>query len=90
MPVSIVEALASGLPVITTPMTGNPEVIQSGYNGTLVPFQDPAALADAMTQMMEDTTFYDKLQKNTRASVEKQFNLHETIKALAQLYRESL
>jgi hypothetical protein len=74
LPVSIVEALATGLPVITTPMTGNPEVIEENRNGLLVPFNDAKALAEAMGKLMKDSDFYHRLRKNTRASVESRFD----------------
>jgi glycosyltransferase involved in cell wall biosynthesis len=87
LPVSIVEALASGLPVITTPMTGNPEVIEENSNGLLVPFNDAKALAEAMGKLMIDSDLYNRLRRNTRTSVESRFDLHETTKMLATLFR---
>lgn len=45
---TVVEALACGLPVITTPNTGASEMIQSGQNGEVVPIRDPQAIADAV------------------------------------------
>jgi glycosyltransferase involved in cell wall biosynthesis len=89
LPVSIVEALASGLPVITTPMTGNPEVVRHENNGILVPFHDPQALAEAMGRLIKEDSYYEQLRKNTRASVEKQFNIHRTVQDLADLFSES-
>jgi glycosyltransferase involved in cell wall biosynthesis len=86
LPVSIVEALATGLPVITTPMTGNPEVIEENRNGLLVPFNDAKALAEAMGKLMKDSNLYERLRRNTRASVESRFDLHETTKMLTTLF----
>ncbi len=45
---TVVEALACGLPVITTPNTGASELIQPGINGEVVPIRDPQAIADAV------------------------------------------
>ncbi len=45
---TVVEALACGLPVITTPNTGASDLIQSGVNGEVVPIRDPQAIADAV------------------------------------------
>jgi glycosyltransferase involved in cell wall biosynthesis len=86
LPVSIVEALASGLPVITTPMTGNPEVIEQNSNGLLVPFNDTKALTEAMGKLMKDSNLYERLRGNTRSSVESRFDLHETTKMLTTLF----
>jgi glycosyltransferase involved in cell wall biosynthesis len=90
LPVSIVEALACGIPVITTPMTGNPEVVQTDRNGVLVPFNNPSTLADAMRRLMEDDGYYKRLKMNARASVQKKFDLEKTTGALAGLFEGSL
>jgi len=90
LPVSLVEALASGLPVITTPMTGNLEVVSSNHNGLLVPFNDASTLAASMEKVMQDSDLREKLSKNARASVVSRFNHHKTAKALKMLLQESL
>lgn len=47
---TVTEALACGLPVITTPNTGASDLIQSGLNGEIVPIRDPQAIADAIVK----------------------------------------
>lgn len=86
LPVAMVEALACGIPVITTPMTGNPEVIRNEYNGLLVPFEEPSAVAAAMEKMVRQRSFYDALCKNTRESVEQQFDIRQTTAQLSQYF----
>lgn len=90
LPVSIVEALASGLPVITTPMTGNAEVVNDGYNGLLVPCNNAEALAVAMQRLIQDKDFYRHLKKNSIDSVKSHFDIHKTIKTLRDLFEETL
>lgn len=78
LPVSIVEALASGLPVVTTPVTGIPEVVRDGYNGLLCPERDAIALAGAMERLVRESGLREALQSNTRTSVAGEFDLHTT------------
>jgi glycosyltransferase involved in cell wall biosynthesis len=85
LPVSIVEALACGLPVITTPVTGIPEVVEDGKNGFLVPSGDAVALADAITKVVEDPALYQRLCDNARPSVAADFDREETGAALHRL-----
>ncbi len=86
LPVSIVEALASGLPVVSTAVTGIPEVVKHGHNGLIVPERDPAALADAIESLISDDDLYRNLCAHARDSVLSQFNLHATAAELKQLF----
>lgn len=85
LPVSVVEALACGLPVITTPMTGIPEVVRNGHNGLLVDDGNPTALADAMESVVRDTELFNRLRAQARSSVESQFDMKQTSQELRRL-----
>jgi len=89
LPVSLVEALACGLPVISTPVTGIPEVVRNGENGLLVAPGDPAALADAIAAVVADPGLYQRLQAGARPSVVARFDRRRTIAALRRLLVES-
>jgi glycosyltransferase involved in cell wall biosynthesis len=54
MALSVLEALASGLPVVVTPNTGAGDIITHGREGLIVPAGDAAALADALLNLYED------------------------------------
>jgi glycosyltransferase involved in cell wall biosynthesis len=69
LPHSAVEALAMGTPVVATSVGGVPEVVRDGENGLLVPPDDPAALAIAMTRVLEDQELHDRLAAAARPSV---------------------
>lgn len=52
--IALMEACASGLPIVATRVGGNPEIVEDGVNGLLVPPADPRALADAIVSLLED------------------------------------
>lgn len=88
LPVSMVEALACGLPVVTTPITGIPEVVRHQHNGLLVPDKDAHALASAIEDVIRDQQLYHRLQAQARASVAATFDLRQTAATLHQLFGE--
>jgi len=54
LPVSLVEAMATGVPVVSTPVSGIPELIEDGVSGLLVPPDDPHALTAALARILDD------------------------------------
>jgi len=53
MPVVVMEAMASGIPIIGTDHSGIPEIVRDGINGVIVPERDPAGLAQAMLRLSD-------------------------------------
>ncbi|NIR43215.1 MAG: glycosyltransferase family 4 protein [Gemmatimonadetes bacterium] len=89
LPVSIVEALACGLPVVATPVTGIPEVVRDRYNGRVVPEGDASALAEAIESMICDSRLYARVQSNARPSVSSTFDRRRTAAVLQNLLQEA-
>ncbi len=87
LPVSIVEALACGLPVVSTAVTGIPEVIAHGENGLLVPDNNPVILADAIESLIKDRNLYEHLRSNARNSVSANFDIRQTAATLQKLFQ---
>jgi glycosyltransferase involved in cell wall biosynthesis len=90
IPNVLMEAMACGLPVITTPVSGIPEIIRDGVNGRLVPPDDPAALADALLLIDADQRLARSLSTQARATVRERFDGERFAAQLATLFREVL
>jgi glycosyltransferase involved in cell wall biosynthesis len=71
MPTVLLEAMASGLPVVSTAVGGAKEVLVNGENGLLVPPRDSHALAYAMRALLENAGLRDYLGRNARETVER-------------------
>ncbi len=82
LPVSQLEAMAVGLPMIVTDAGGMPDVIQESGAGVVVPKSNPEALADAIVTMAQDPSKLQKLGALARLSYER----HYTIERMAQDY----
>lgn len=90
IPNVLMEAMACGLPVVTTPVSGIPEIIRDGVNGRLVPPDDPAALADALLRIDADWRLAESLSAQARATVRERFDGERFAAELAALFREVL
>jgi glycosyltransferase involved in cell wall biosynthesis len=76
-PRSTLEAMASGLPIITTDCSGCRETVEAGVNGLLVPVHDPKALAQAMIRFVEDPALAKEFGRMSRQIAERRFDIHE-------------
>jgi glycosyltransferase involved in cell wall biosynthesis len=82
--------MACGLPVITTAVSGIPEVVRDGFNGQLVPPDDPEALADALLRLDRDPRLAARLSAEAQATVREQFDGERFASQLAALFREAV
>lgn len=90
MPVSIMEAMATGLPVVATPVGAIPEMVRDGETGVLVPARDPAALADAIEGLFRDPERRTKMSARARAFAREHWDRASIARRTAALYRELL
>jgi len=87
LPVSLQEALASGLPVVTTDAPGCREIVDSGKNGYLVPVRQVGALADALAMLLENPEQRAAMGKESRKKAEEEFNADFLAERTVALYR---
>lgn len=85
LPVVLTEAMATGLPVIATPVGAIPELIRDGWNGRLVPRGQPDRLAEAVAQLDADPETRRTLGRRARAFVEQEYDVQSTAASLARL-----
>jgi glycosyltransferase involved in cell wall biosynthesis len=88
IPNVLMEAMAVGLPVVTTPISGIPELIHDGVNGLLVPCEDSRALAQAFLRLIRDKRLAADLSRNAQETIESRFNGDKFAARMASLFRE--
>jgi len=87
---TILEAMATGLPVVATNTGGNPELVHEGENGYLVPVGDSKALAVALQEMLGAPQQTKALGEAGRAIVNRHFNWDRTVASYLSIYDEVL
>jgi glycosyltransferase involved in cell wall biosynthesis len=89
IPVSIMEAMAYGIPSVSTDISGIPELIEDGRDGLLVPEKNAARLADALERLALDSKLRDELGHRGRKKVEASFTLEGLVRELDLLFGKS-
>lgn len=82
---ALLEAMSTGLPVVTTRVGGNPEVVEDGRTGLLVPTEASAELADAILRLARDSGLARQMGLAGRARVEAQFDIRGAVSAYEAL-----
>jgi glycosyltransferase involved in cell wall biosynthesis len=90
VPVALMEAMAMGIPTVSTYVSGIPELIENEESGLLVPEKDPEALADALQRLLRDGDLRERLARNGRRQVQAEFNIHSNAARMADLFQRYL
>ena len=88
LPIALLESMASGMAIITTPVGGIPEIITDGYNGFLVEPGNVTALAEKLALLTNDPHLCRKMGSINREFADKEVNAKNYVKKLAQLYED--
>jgi colanic acid/amylovoran biosynthesis glycosyltransferase len=90
IPVVLMEALAQGLPVLSTRHSGIPELVQDGQSGFLVPERDVDALAEKLTYLIEHPEIWPEMGRSGRDYVERHYDINKLNDQLVRLYQQLL
>ncbi|MCI1193126.1 TIGR03088 family PEP-CTERM/XrtA system glycosyltransferase [Calidifontimicrobium sp. SYSU G02091] len=87
---TILEAMASGLPVLATNVGGNADLVDEGATGWLVPAADVEAMAQALVRLAQDPAHAAAMGRAGRAAVEARFSLQAMVEAYQRVYADGL
>lgn len=88
MPLTVLEAMASGLPTVASNVGGIPEMIKDGVSGFLVPPGDPGKLADALHALISQPELRVRMGEDALACVSCRFSLVQQVRNTESLYLE--
>jgi colanic acid/amylovoran biosynthesis glycosyltransferase len=86
IPTVLIEALAMGIPVVSTRVSGIPELVRDGETGLLADPDDPAGLAEAIIRLLDDRELAARLAQAGRELVLREFNIRVSVQKLLHLF----
>ena len=89
-PMSVMEAMAAGLPVVSTAVGGVPELVREGETGLLVPSEDTGALAQAIQALVDNPARRQAMGVAARQHAVASFDIRHTVRGYEQLYEALL
>lgn len=90
VPRSLIEAAASGRPIVTTDTPGCREIVRDGENGYLVPVNDSTALANSFQRLFADAALRRRMGNKGREIAEMEFSLEIVVRDTLKIYEELL
>ncbi|MFN0007527.1 MAG: glycosyltransferase family 4 protein [Planctomycetota bacterium] len=89
LPTSLLESIASGLPCVSTPVGGIPEILDEGRVGVLVPEDDPEATAEAIERLLRDSALRAEFARAGRSHAERTFDAVAVAKTLRSWFEDA-
>ena len=86
--IALLEAMASGRPIIATNVGGTPDIIEDNKTGILIPPEDPSSLSEAIIKLLKNNSIAKKMGENTRIAVQKDHSVDSMVNNYINLYNE--
>ncbi len=86
--ITLLEAMASGKPLVVTNVGGNPAIVEQGVNGFLVPAGDPDSLAQALLKLADDARLRQSMAAANIRKVTERYSIQSMARQYEALYRE--
>ena len=90
LPLSLLEAMAAGVPAVVTDVGGMPEIVRDGETGLIVPARNPEAMAKQILHLLDDSSLAATLAAAGQKEVRQRFSLDAMLEQYASLYQEVL
>jgi glycosyltransferase involved in cell wall biosynthesis len=85
-PLTLIEAMMSGLPIVTTSTCGMKDVVEDGRNGLLVPIRSPSSIVSAVERLVNDAALRARLGSTGRADALRQYRWEYVAKPVREIY----
>jgi glycosyltransferase involved in cell wall biosynthesis len=89
-PLSILEAMRAGLPVVASAVGGIPEAVEDGVTGFLIPARDPETLRDRVERLLADPALRRRLGADGRKRYEREFTLNHSFSKTLAVYKDAI
>jgi glycosyltransferase involved in cell wall biosynthesis len=90
LPIVLLEAMANGIPVVSTPVGGIPELLKNGKDSILVEPDNPKALAEAILKLLQNENLRKNMINNAFEKVKKEYSIENYTFKLLNFYKEVL
>ncbi len=90
LPTVLIEAMALGTPVVSTAVTGIPELVSDGLTGLCVAPDDPVALADALERLLRDRSLRERLARAAREAIVRDFDIDRNARLLREQFTSAI
>jgi glycosyltransferase involved in cell wall biosynthesis len=88
--ITVLESMRHGVPVVVTEVGGNPEIVQQGRTGILVPPGDAGRFAEAVVRLLRDPALRDRFGREAERVIREEFDLGRVVERYGRIYEEVL